>query len=72
VAEGDGLLNRQTPNSSGEFQKTYGHGVNHLSPDLSLNVTNHPELAQLIKTWPTLPEALRAGIVAMVNASAKR
>jgi len=37
-----------------------------LSPDLSLNVTNHPQLADLIRAWPSLPEALRAGILAMV------
>ncbi len=26
-----------------------------------------PDLARLIDTWPNLPEAIRAGIVAMVN-----
>ena len=28
----------------------------------------HPELGKVIKAWPTLPEAVRAGIVAMVEA----
>jgi hypothetical protein len=42
---------------------------NHLSPDLSLNVTNHPQLADLIRAWPALPEALRAGILAMVKSA---
>jgi hypothetical protein len=40
-----------------------------LSPDLSLNVTNHPQLADLIRAWPDLPEALRAGILAMVTSA---
>jgi hypothetical protein len=30
-----------------------------------------PELARLIDAWPTLPEPLRAGILAMVDAAAK-
>jgi hypothetical protein len=28
-----------------------------------------PDLAAVVKAWPTLPEALRAGIVAMVKAA---
>ena len=28
-----------------------------------------PDLARLINAWPNLPEAIRAGIVAMVNAA---
>jgi len=28
-----------------------------------------PQLAQVIDAWPTLPEALKAGIVAMVKAA---
>jgi hypothetical protein len=44
---------------------------NHLSPDLSVAVQNYPDLADLIRAWPTLPEPLRAGIMAMVRSSAK-
>ncbi len=29
-----------------------------------------PDLQHLIDAWPALPEAIRAGIVAMVNAAA--
>ncbi len=29
-----------------------------------------PALARLIEAWPTLPEVVRAGIVAMIDASA--
>ena len=28
-----------------------------------------PELAELVAAWPTLPEALEAGILAMVKAA---
>ncbi len=30
---------------------------------------NEPELAAIVAAWPTLPEAVRAGILAMVKAS---
>jgi hypothetical protein len=32
-------------------------------------VTKHPQLADLIGAWPDLPEALRAGILAMVKSA---
>jgi hypothetical protein len=38
-----------------------------LSPGLSVSLLNHPELQDLIRAWPSLPEALRAGIIAMVK-----
>jgi hypothetical protein len=31
--------------------------------------SNEPDLAAVIEAWPTLPEAIRAGIVAMVTAA---
>jgi hypothetical protein len=31
-----------------------------------------PDLAAVVAAWPGLPEAIRAGIVAMVNAAAGR
>jgi len=40
-----------------------------LSPDLSPAIEKHPELVQLIRTWSTLPDAMRAGILAMVGAT---
>jgi hypothetical protein len=38
----------------------------------ALALTNHaidPALASVIRAWPTLPEAIRAGILAMVRAA---
>jgi len=32
---------------------------------------NDPDLAAIVTAWPALPEALKAGILAMVKASAK-
>ena len=31
----------------------------------------YPDLAAVVAAWPELPEAIRAGIVAMVKAAAK-
>jgi hypothetical protein len=33
------------------------------------NVTDDPDLAMVIRAWPILPEAIRAGIAAMVRAA---
>ena len=65
----NGLANRPCPNATSEQTNTSATTDYSLSPDLSLNVTNHPELANLIRAWPTVPEALRAGILAMVKSA---
>ena len=36
---------------------------------LSTDANTPPELAQVIAAWPSLPEPVKAGIVAMVNAA---
>ena len=40
-----------------------------LARRLALLVRNHPDLAAVIDAWPTLPEPVRTGIVAMVRAA---
>ena len=69
VVECAGLENRKHSQAIDVPTDSYDPAENHLSPDLSLNMTNHPELAILIRAWPDLPEALRAGILAMVKSS---
>jgi len=38
---------------------------------LALLARKSPDLARLIDAWPTLPAALRAGILAMIDAARK-
>ena len=59
MVECAGFENRNHATTSDVPTDTYKPAEIHLSPDLSLNVTNHPELAHLIRAWPDLPEALR-------------
>jgi hypothetical protein len=40
-----------------------------LSPGLSLNLRNHPELAELVGAWPTLPADVRKMISGVVRAT---
>jgi hypothetical protein len=40
-----------------------------VSPRSRLALQKHPERVGLTESWPTLPEALRAGILATVNAA---
>jgi hypothetical protein len=42
-------------------------GSGHVYAGVSIAVQNHPELVCIIEAWPTLPNALRAGILAMVK-----
>jgi hypothetical protein len=69
VVECAGFENRNQATATDAPTDTYKPAENPLSPDLSLNVTNHPELAELIRVWPDLPEPLRAGIAAMVKSA---
>jgi hypothetical protein len=36
----------------------------------SSQCNSDPDLAKIVSAWPSLPEALQAGILAMVNATA--
>ena len=40
-----------------------------LARSLALLVRNCPELNTIVQAWPSLPDAVRAGILAMVKAS---
>jgi hypothetical protein len=40
-----------------------------LSHSLSCKAETDPELIRVANAWPTLPEAMRAGILAMIEAA---
>jgi hypothetical protein len=69
VVECAGLEDRNPATTSNVPTDSCNSAEIHLSPNLSLKVTNHPELAELIRAWPDLPEALRRGITAMVKSA---
>ena len=48
---------------------TYETTTPRLADSLADLLQNDPDLAAVIRTWPGLPEAVRAGIVAMVKAA---
>src|SRR4051794_25796744 len=63
----NGLANRKQGGANHKFQKDFGKA----SPALAVNgqcaTPDDPDLAAVIEAWPTLPEPIRAGIVAMVE-----
>jgi hypothetical protein len=44
---------------------------NPLAQSLAREIEKHPDLQRVLDAWPTLPEALRAGILAMIDAARK-
>jgi hypothetical protein len=49
-----------------------GKATQSLGPQLATDTCQtDPVLAAVIEAWPSIPEALRAGILAMVKAAAK-
>ena len=69
VVECAGLENRPTGFTTDVATDSYDCVKNRLSPDLSLIAPNDSQLTELIRAWSGLPEALRGGIVAIVNAT---
>jgi hypothetical protein len=47
------------------------HGADDSHGALAVSLPSDPELARLIDAWPTLPEALKAGIMAMIDSARK-
>ena len=52
-----------------EKTDTYEHEGKNLADCLALLVQQCPDLTQIIEAWPSLPEAVKAGILAMVKAA---
>jgi hypothetical protein len=46
-------------------------GAGDFDPALAVSLPFDPELARIVGAWPTLPAALRAGILAMIEAAQK-
>ncbi len=48
---------------------TSGNAPMRLDRALTIVAQNDPDLASIIDAWPALPQALRSGILAMVDAA---
>lgn len=73
VAEGDGLENRSPSTATTTPATTCETTPGRLSALLGVLAAQlapfSPELARVLTAWPRLPEALRAGIMAMIHAA---
>ena len=61
-----GLQNRGADAAKADKQDTYHETAKGLAPALR---KRHPELVRVVEDWPRLPEAVKAGILAMVEAA---
>ena len=74
---GPGLQNQSDPSRLSPQPRSFSSSSddltkfasNHLAPRLALLVQKTPALALVIERWEALPEAVRAGILAMVEAT---
>ncbi len=65
----DGLANRCDTSPTNDDTMTCGNDAENSADYLALLERKSPDLALLVKRWDTLPEAMRAGIMAMIRAS---
>ncbi len=63
-----GLQNRCSPSATNDSTTTCGNDAENSADYLALLERESPDLALLVKRWDTLPEAVRAGIMAMIRA----
>ena len=64
-----GLGNRCDTPATNDNATTCGNDAEYSADYLALLELKSPDLALLVKRWDTLPDAVRAGIMAMVRAS---
>lgn len=64
-----GLQNRCGDTVTRDYTTTSGNDKENSADYLALLERESPDLALLVRRWDSLPEAVRAGIVAMVRAS---
>ena len=67
-----GLGNRPDADATNESVTSCVDRRNDSAEYLALLAEKMPDLAAVVEAWPTLPAALRSGIVAMVNAADRR
>lgn len=67
-----GLGNRRGVSASSDGATTCDDAENVLAFCLAFFDRESPDLAAVVRSWSTLPEAVRAGILAMVEASRPR
>ena len=63
----NGLANRPFANATSANPSTSDEGQLRVSPSVSLTLEKHPDLAALVEAWPTLPEAVRASVFAVLK-----
>ncbi len=68
----DGLENRCRESASVRASSPYGKPPLGTTAPAQRAAPDDPELAALVDAWPALPEAIRAGILAMVKAAGGR
>jgi hypothetical protein len=66
----DGFEYRDTESTMRENDSTCSDGQEPLGVLLAFLERESPDLAAVVRAWATLPEAIKAGIVAMVKAAA--
>ena len=66
----NGFEGRGTPSEAHCDTSSYENDPAGMSPSMSELVQQQPELAAVITAWPSLPEAIRVGILAMVRSTA--
>jgi len=67
---GTGLEPKTVTNcKSNNLQESENPGAAESGAVGARNIVIDPELAKIVAAWPTLPKAVRAGIVAMVAAA---
>ncbi len=66
-----GLQNRCSSSATNDDATTCGNDAENSADYLALLERESPDLALLVKRWDTLPEPVRAGIMAMIRASSQ-
>ena len=62
------LGNRHNDSATASQSTTCDDDTKNLALGLARILEDFPELTRVINSWPTLPQAIRTGILAIVNA----